>query len=121
MTRVRLADGKAWVDDQPISLLSGEVHYWRLNPNQWRPILRRVRELGLGVVATYVCWDYHELNRGEFDFTGHTDPRRNLLAFLELLAEEEVVAAAPLDLDVERALPAVAAVARLFSISTPTK
>jgi hypothetical protein len=42
MTGVKISDRKVWVDDQSISLISSEAHYWRLNPHNWRPILRRV-------------------------------------------------------------------------------
>lgn len=76
------------VGDTEVPLLSGEVHYWRLDPANWRAVLQRVREMGIQVVATYVCWDYHEISPGEYDFTGKTDPRRNLLGFLDLLTEE---------------------------------
>ena len=88
MATVRIADKKVWVDDVGIPLLSGEVHYWRLDPANWQPILRRTREMGLQVIATYVCWDFHEIERGRYDFRGETDPRRNLLAFLDLLTAD---------------------------------
>lgn len=70
-----------------IPMISGEVHYWRINPQQWRPALERVKEMGIHLVASYVCWDFHEVAPGEFDFTGRTDERRNLVAFLSLLQE----------------------------------
>jgi hypothetical protein len=88
MTTVRIADKKIWVDDLEIPLLSGEIHYWRLDPTNWRPILRRAREMGLQIIATYVCWDFHEIEPGRYDFRGETDPRRNLLGFLDLLTAE---------------------------------
>jgi hypothetical protein len=88
MTAVHIADRKVWVGDQAIPLLSGEVHYWRLDPHNWRPALKRVREMDIHIVATYACWDFHEISPGTFDFRGETDPRRNLTGFLELLAEE---------------------------------
>ena len=88
MATVRIAENKVWVDDVSIPLLSGEVHYWRLDPANWQPALRRVREMGLQVVATYVCWDFHEVEPGHYDFRGETDPRRNLLGFLDLLTAE---------------------------------
>ena len=84
---VRIEDQKVWVGNQAIPLLSGEVHYWRLDPNNWRGVLEKVRLLGLDVVATYVCWDFHELSPGQYDFTGRTDPKRNLVGFLDLLEE----------------------------------
>jgi hypothetical protein len=88
MATVRIAEKKVWVDGVGIPLLSGEVHYWRLDPSNWRPVLRRVREMGLHVVATYVCWDFHEIEPGRYDFRGETEPRRNLIGFLDLLTAE---------------------------------
>jgi hypothetical protein len=89
MASVRIADKKVWVDDVSIPLLSGEVHYWRLDPANWQPVLRQAREMGLQVIATYVCWDFHEIEPGRYDFRGETDLRRNMLSFLELLTTEE--------------------------------
>jgi hypothetical protein len=88
MRTVRIAEKKVWVDDVGIPLLSGEVHYWRLDPANWLPVLRRAREMGLQVIATYVCWDFHEIEPGQYDFRGETDSRRNLLRFLDLLTDE---------------------------------
>ncbi|MGB8981607.1 MAG: beta-galactosidase [Anaerolineales bacterium] len=88
MATVRIADKKIRVDDVEISLLSGEIHYWRLDPSNWRPVLQRARAMGLQVIATYVCWDFHEIEPGRYDFRGETDPRRNLLGFLDLLTAE---------------------------------
>jgi hypothetical protein len=88
MATVRIAEKQIWVDDLSIPLISGEVHYWRLDPANWQPVLRRSREIGLQVIATYVCWDFHEIEPGRYDFLGETDPRRNLLGFLDLLTDE---------------------------------
>ena len=87
MKNVTISDYKVWVEDNAIPLVGGEVHYWRLAPENWRKILERVQELNIGVVSTYVCWDFHEYAPGEYDFTGNTHPQRNLTSFLDLLAE----------------------------------
>ena len=87
MNKVTISDFKIWVEDIPISLIGGEVHYWRLAPENWRIILQRVRELNLQVVSTYVCWDFHKTSLGEYDFNGKTHPQRNLIGFLDLLTE----------------------------------
>ncbi len=76
------------VGDVDVPLIGGEVHYWRLDPANWSIVLDRVREMGIQVIATYVCWDFHEILPNVYDFTGATDPRRNLLGFLELLTEK---------------------------------
>lgn len=88
MPNVEIRKKQIWVGKKAFPLLSGEVHYWRLNPSCWKEILGRVREMGLETIATYVPWDYHEYQRGHFDFTGKTDPARNLRKFLELTRKE---------------------------------
>lgn len=89
MPDVRIQKNEIHVDSKKIPLISGEVHYWRLNPSYWKEVLARVREMGLNLVATYVPWDYHEYKKGKFDFTGKTDQTRNLKAFLELTRKEK--------------------------------
>jgi beta-galactosidase len=89
MRKVEIKKNEVWINGKKkVPLLSGEVHYWRLNPTYWKEILSRVREMGLRVVSTYIPWDYHEYKRGHFDFTGRTDRTRNLKAFLELTRAE---------------------------------
>jgi len=88
MSDVRIRDGAIEVGGERIPFLSGEVHYWRLNPTVWPVVLDRVREIGLSMVATYVPWEYHELRHGEFDFDGRTEPPRNLKGFLKLAGEK---------------------------------
>ena len=70
MPKVEIKDNEIAIGKEKISLLSGEVHYWRLNPNSWKDALSRVRDMGLEIVSTYVPWQYHEVQRGVFDFTG---------------------------------------------------
>ena len=88
MPSVKIKNQTVCVDQKVIPLISGEVHYWRHNPVLWPEILRRVKQLGLSVISTYVPWGYHEYDRNHFDFTGRTDPQRNLLGFLELTRQE---------------------------------
>lgn len=88
MPQVEIRDRSIRVGKERIPLVSGEVHYWRLNPRCWGKVLDRVREMGIEVVASYVPWDYHEYRRGKFDFTGRTDETRNLKRFLELTREK---------------------------------
>jgi hypothetical protein len=85
--KVEVKEGYALVNGEVVPLISGEVHYWRVQRANWRPILEKVRELGLDVVATYVCWDFHELAAGEYDFTGKTAPERDFVGFLEMTRE----------------------------------
>jgi len=88
MPKVTIKKNQIFVGSRRIPLISGEVHYWRLNPSYWKEVLDRVREMGLDVIATYVPWDYHEYKRGKLDFTGKTDQTRNLKGFLDLTRRE---------------------------------
>lgn len=87
MIDVRLRDRLIWVGDQSRALLSGEVHYWRLDPSVWRAVLVAAQQTGIEIVASYVPWQFHELPDRSFDFQGTTDGRRNLAGFLELAQE----------------------------------
>lgn len=89
MPKVQIKKNEIHVGGKSVSLVSGEVHYWRLNPSYWKEVLDRVREMGLKVVSTYIPWDYHEYKQGKFDFTGKTDQTRNLKAFLHLAKKEK--------------------------------
>ncbi len=89
MKKVQIRKNEIYIGNKAVSLVSGEVHYWRLNPSYWKEVLDRVREMGLKTIATYIPWDYHEYKRGKFDFTGQTDQTRNLKAFLDLTRREK--------------------------------
>jgi beta-galactosidase len=75
------------VDGNLVPLVSGAVHYWRLDPEKWPAILDQVKKLGFGMVETYVPWSVHETAPGEFDF-GKNDPAKNLDKFLSLCEEK---------------------------------
>ncbi|MBK9118377.1 MAG: beta-galactosidase [Phycisphaerales bacterium] len=85
MPVVQIQNGAYQVGSERVPLFAGEVHYWRLHPARWRRVLEATQRLGVRVVATYVPWEYHELAPGQFDFTGSTEPPRNLVGFLELV------------------------------------
>ena len=63
---------------------SGEVHYFRIRPENWPVHLKKAKAANLNTVSTYIPWDWHEYEEGKFDFSGHTNPQRNLLGFIEL-------------------------------------
>jgi beta-galactosidase len=65
------------IDGEVRPLVSGAVHYWRLEPERWPAVLDAVAELGVGIVETYIPWSVHERN-GAMDFTGCRDVVRFL-------------------------------------------
>ena len=74
-------------DGKPFFLISGEIHYFRLNPSLWEKHLRLLKRSGANTTSTYVPWDWHEYEEGKFDFTGETDRARNLMRYLHLCKE----------------------------------
>lgn len=64
------------LDDQPIQILSGALHYFRVVPEYWEDRLRKLKALGLNTVETYVPWNMHEPMKGKFNFDGIADLER---------------------------------------------
>jgi beta-galactosidase len=71
-------------DGKPFFLVSGEIHYFRINPEKWDLHLKALKKTGANTVSSYICWDHHEIQEGVFDLTGKTDPSRNIVRFFEL-------------------------------------
>lgn len=81
--------GKYFIKNgKPYFFISGEIHYFRIQPDLWKKHLRLLKETGADAVSTYIPWDWHELDEGIFDFEGKTHPARNLVRFIELAKKE---------------------------------
>jgi beta-galactosidase len=69
-----------------VPLISGSVHYFRLDPREWLAALTGLQSLGIEIVDVYLPWGVHEQGDGSFDF-GVKDPRLDVVRFLELARE----------------------------------
>ncbi|MCC6580170.1 MAG: beta-galactosidase [Phycisphaeraceae bacterium] len=74
------------------SIFGAEVQYFRLDHRYWDEVLDRFCDAGLSCVTTYVQWLTHLVGEpdakhpaGVLDFEGRTNPRLNLLKFLDLV------------------------------------
>ena len=67
--------------------LAAEIHYWRIPPDTWEERLKQIRDANIITISTYVPWNFHEDEVRKYDFTGETNPRRNLDGFLRLCEE----------------------------------
>jgi hypothetical protein len=67
---------------KPFRILSGSMHYFRVLPEYWCDRLGKMRAFGLNTVETYVAWNLHEPQPGDFHFEGQLD----LLKFIEIAA-----------------------------------
>ena len=66
---------------------SAEIHYFRVNKRYWSICFERIKKAGFKIISTCVPWNLHEISPGDFDFLGETDPRTDLVVFLELSRE----------------------------------
>jgi beta-galactosidase len=73
------------LDGKPFQIISGEMHFARIPREYWRHRLQMARAMGLNTVATYVFWNYHEPQRGKFDFTTES---RDIAEFIRTAGEE---------------------------------
>ncbi|PLW61131.1 glycoside hydrolase family 35 protein [Lactococcus lactis] len=63
------------LDDKPVKIISGAIHYFRIPQSQWEDSLFNLKALGANTVETYIPWNIHEPSEGEFDFEGMKDIR----------------------------------------------
>ncbi|PWH07456.1 beta-galactosidase [Brachybacterium endophyticum] len=71
-------------DGTPHQIVSGAIHYFRVQPEQWRDRLRRLVAMGCDTVETYVAWNIHQPAPDRVTFEGIADLGR----FLDIAAEE---------------------------------
>ena len=69
---------------KPHFVISGEIHYFRLDSNLWEKHLKLLKKAGANTTSTYIPWDWHEYEEGKFDFTGETQPSKNLIKYIKL-------------------------------------
>lgn len=72
------------LDGQPFQIISGAMHYFRVHPDLWEDRLVKARQLGLNTIETYVAWNFHSREQGEF----RTDGQRDLGRFIDLAAAQ---------------------------------
>jgi hypothetical protein len=86
MASVELGPDGLLLDGHPVPLVSAEFHYFRHNALWWPRCLAAIKGAGIDIVSTFVCWDFHEISPGTFDFTGATNAARDLAGFLNQCA-----------------------------------
>jgi amino acid transporter len=71
---------------QPSHFIYGAAFFYeRIPRDEWAETLAEYRRLGINTIDLYVIWNWHELRDGDFDFTGRTNPRRDLAGLFKLL------------------------------------
>lgn len=65
-----------YLDGNPIKIISGAIHYFRVVPEYWQDRLEKLQALGCNTVETYIPWNMHEPQEGEYCFSGMYDVRK---------------------------------------------
>lgn len=73
MSTFRYSGSAFYMNDEPVQILSGAIHYFRVVPEYWEDRLIKLKACGLNTVETYVPWNLHEPQKGEFQFEGIAD------------------------------------------------
>ncbi|MBY0216947.1 beta-galactosidase family protein [Paenibacillus illinoisensis] len=70
-------------DNKPVQILSGAIHYFRVVPEYWEDRLLKLKACGFNTVETYVPWNFHEPQPGQYRFEGMADLER----FIQIAAD----------------------------------
>lgn len=82
---IKIKNGYFEIDGREKFIASGEVQYFRLEKESWETIITRLKEANCNTLSTYVPWNWHEYEKGQFDFSGKTHPSRDLKSFLDIV------------------------------------
>ncbi|MBZ5578443.1 MAG: beta-galactosidase [Acidobacteriia bacterium] len=69
----------------PEYVLAVEFPYYLYPRAQWERELVWLKTIGVPTVEFSIPWNWHQLQPGNFDFTGRTSPRRDLAGFIRIL------------------------------------
>ncbi len=83
-TRFEIGDEDFLLDGQPLRILSGAIHYFRVHPDLWADRIHKARLMGLNTIETYVPWNLHAPDPGTWTTAGGLDLDR----FLAMIAAE---------------------------------
>lgn len=85
MPELTITDEDFRLGDEPLQIISGSLHYFRIHPEQWADRLHKARLMGLNTVDVYVPWNLHQPHPdGPLVLDGGLDLPR----FLELAAAQ---------------------------------
>ncbi len=71
--RFTVANQRFELNGKPFQIISGDMDYVRTPRAYWRDRLRMAHAIGINTVMTYVFWNFHEAQPGQYDFTGQRD------------------------------------------------
>ncbi|XP_062569954.1 beta-galactosidase-like isoform X5 [Saccostrea cucullata] len=60
-------------DGKSFRYISGSIHYMRVPKEYWKDRLMKMYAAGLDAVQFYIPWNFHEPEKGQYDFDGQKD------------------------------------------------
>ena len=84
MKKVKIEGEKVLIDGIEGIIYGGEFQYFRIPKSTWESSLKYFKEANINLISFYIPWIWHEVEEGQFDFTGATFPERDLVYFLKL-------------------------------------
>ena len=70
LSNLKVEGNQLVINNEPVQLISGAIHYFRVVPEYWEDRLLKLKACGFNCVETYVPWNLHEPKEGEFNFEG---------------------------------------------------
>ncbi|MBS5949238.1 MAG: beta-galactosidase [Clostridium sp.] len=81
---IKIKEKQILIDGKPQIIMCGEIHYYRLERNDWEDRIIKLKNSGCNAVATYIPWICHEPIEGEIDVEGKTKDILDIGAFIDL-------------------------------------
>jgi beta-galactosidase len=81
------SDTKLIIGKEEYAPYAAEMHYFRIPKRYWSICFERIRRAGFRIISSIVPWNLHEDDSREFDFSGYSDPSKDLIVFVELVRE----------------------------------
>ena len=72
-----------YLNGETFKIISGSFHYFRTVPEYWQDRLEKLVNMGCNTIETYIPWNFHEPNKGDFLWDGMHD----ICRFIELAQE----------------------------------
>lgn len=83
LAKLTVEGTQLYFEGEPLQLISGAIHYYRVVPEYWEDRLRKLKACGFNCVETYIPWNLHEPKEGEYNFSGIADVEK----FIEIAGE----------------------------------
>ncbi len=68
-----IGDNDFLLDGQRFQIRCGEMHFARVPREYWRHRLQLCKAMGLNTVCAYLFWNFHEWEKGQYNWSGQAD------------------------------------------------